>query len=103
MTSPFAAQKFCKTARCPSSEMLLRYRLRQTTIIERLFIEKHLSACDFCNAEAQLLTRHRFDVEKTPVVAMPSQVRRLAEHLLASKTVLSPMLSLLVHTRQLSH
>lgn len=38
--------------------------------------------CDFCNAELQLLTRHRSNPEECRLVEMPAGLRRLAERLL---------------------
>jgi hypothetical protein len=81
------ANNFCKTARCPSSQTLLRYRRHRLPIADRAEIQIHLHACDFCNAELQLLTRHRNYVEESRVVEMPGQLRRLAEDLLTRSTV----------------
>jgi lipoate synthase len=80
---------FCKTARCPSSEMLLRYRRRYVTITERLSTEKHLRECDFCSAELQLLQRIQVEVEEPRVAEMPSNLRRLAENFLGRTRELS--------------
>ena len=84
-------RNFCKTARCPSSEMLLRYRRRHVTITERLSTEKHLRECDFCSAELQLLQRHQVEVEEPRVAEMPSNLRRLAENFLGNTRELSQM------------
>jgi len=82
MKSVSSIRKFCKTARCPSSEMLLRYRRRYVTITERMSTEKHLRECDFCAAELQLLQCHHDEVEAPRVDEMPSNLRRLAENFL---------------------
>lgn len=79
---------FCKTARCPSSQTLLRYRRHRLPIADRAEIEIHLRACDFCNAELQLLTRHRNYAEESRAVEMPGQLRRLAEDLLTRSAIL---------------
>jgi hypothetical protein len=81
------ANNFRKTARCPSSQTLLRYRRHRLPIADRAEIEIHLRACDFCSAEVQLLTRHRNYVEESRVVEMPRQLRRLAEDLLTRSTI----------------
>jgi hypothetical protein len=78
------ANNFCKTTRCPSSHTLLRYRRHRLPIAQRAEIEIHLRVCDFCNAELQLLTRHRNYLEDSRVVEMPGQLRELAENLLSS-------------------
>lgn len=78
---------FCKTSRCPSSQTLLRYRRHRLPIAERAEIEIHLRVCDFCNAELQLLTRHRNYVEDSRIVEMPGQLRKLAEDLLSKSSI----------------
>jgi len=73
---------FCKTANCPSSEILLRYRRHQLTLNERAMINIHLGCCDFCNAELHLLTQHRVPAEQRRFAEMPAGLRRLAEDFL---------------------
>src|SRR5205807_1753623 len=63
---------FRKRASCPTSQDLLGYHLSSVTDEERPRIQGHLLSCDFCNAELQLLTRHRGDVEEDAFVEMPS-------------------------------
>ncbi len=82
MMSPFLTTRFCKTAQCPSSEILLRYRRRRLPIKDTAAIEIHLRACDFCSAELQLLRQHRNGVEHYRSVEVPPHLRRLAEDLL---------------------
>src|SRR5437016_14270126 len=74
---------FRKRASCPASQELLEYHLSSLTNEERSRIKAHLLSCDFCNAELQLLTRHRSDVEGDALVEMPAQLRLLAERLLS--------------------
>jgi len=93
---------FRKRASCPSSQELLGYR-SSVTDEQRSRVQAHLLACDFCNAELQLLTRHRGDVEEDALVEMPVQLRRLAERLLRRSAAAFNELSELVNTRQLSH
>lgn len=82
MRRSFRVEEFCKTANCPSSETLLRYRRHRIPIAERAAINIHLRDCDFCSAELQLLTRHRSFSEEDRVAEMPGQLRRLAEDFL---------------------
>lgn len=82
MMSSSSGKKFCKTASCPSSQNLLRYRRHRLQLGDRAAIETHLRSCDFCNAELQLLMRHRSTHEEFKIVEMPRQLRRLAEDLL---------------------
>lgn len=81
MSSSFASL-FCKTASCPSSQSLLSYNRSPLGSDQTLEIEAHLAVCDFCNAELQLLTRHRDSLDEDQVAEMPAQLRRLAESLL---------------------
>jgi glutaredoxin len=94
---------FRKRASCPSSQELLGYNLSSVTDEQRSRVKAHLLSCDFCNAELQLLTRHRVDVEEDALVEMPAQLRRLAERLLRQSAAAFSELSELVNTRQLSH
>jgi len=82
-------QKFCKTARCPSSEALLQYRRHAVTIGELLAIDRHLRDCDFCSAEMQLLKRHRPEAEETEMVELPTDLQRLAAGILTRPGSLS--------------
>jgi len=77
--------KFCKTPHCPSAQTLLRYRHRRLSTAAREATDVHLKGCDFCNAELQLLRRHRSAPEEYRSVEMPRQLRRLAEELLAKR------------------
>ena len=94
---------FRKRASCPTSQDLLGYHLSSVTDEERPRIQAHLLSCDFCNAELQLLTRHRGDIEEDALVEIPAQLRRLAERLLSRSAAAVSELSELVNTRQLSH
>jgi anti-sigma factor ChrR (cupin superfamily) len=93
---------FCKTARCPSSETLLRYRRRRLSIVEQMTIEKHLHVCDFCGAEIQLLNRHRLEAEEAEIVEMPSHLQKLAASLFSKTRELTRMGDLMVRS-PLSH
>ena len=81
MKDSILEQKFRKTADCPASEILLRYRRRRLPIRGRLEIDMHLRGCDFCSAELQLLTRHRSDLEPHASEEIPARLRRMAEEL----------------------
>ena len=74
---------FCKQATCPSSEALLAYREAGEGVEQSEWIESHLSACDFCGAEFQLLAQHApAERESDALTTMPPDLRRLAESLL---------------------
>ncbi len=77
-TAPFRKQRTC-----PTAETILR-RAQSSTIAE------HVAGCDFCGAEAQLLSR--FPPPTTnplPFVAlsMPRALRRLAEELMTEASL----------------
>ena len=81
------ANNFCKTARCPSSQSLLRYHRHRLAIADRAGIDIHLRGCDFCSAELQLLMRHRSNADEYRQVEMPGQLRRFAEDLLTRTAI----------------
>lgn len=85
-------KKFRKTAACPSSQSLLRYRRHRLPILDRAAIEIHLRGCDFCSAELQLLMRHRGSAEEYRLVEMPRQLRRFAEDLLTGTATPLPQI-----------
>ena len=103
MKAAYSPSRFCKTTRCPSSETLLRYRRRQLPIGDRAIIETHLGQCEFCNAELQLLKRHRNEFEEYRAVEMPTQLRRLAADLLSKPDTRLSLMSELSDRHQLSH
>lgn len=49
---------------------------------ELAFIEQHLTICDFCGAELQLLTCGCVEDEEYVFAVIPAPLRRLAEDLL---------------------
>lgn len=79
---------FRKRISCPSSQTLLGFSRSRLSYERDAQIETHLTTCDFCNAELQLLTLHRGDTEEYAFVEMPAQLRRLAEGLLRTNTSL---------------
>ena len=64
MGSLLRENRFRKTARCPSSQTLLRYQRHHLPIADRVLTEIHLEICDFCSAELQLLTCDRTSVDE---------------------------------------
>jgi hypothetical protein len=98
-----AAGDFRKTAECPSSQALLGYHRHGLVITDRVSIEIHLRQCDFCNAELQLLMRHRGAVGESPGAEMPTQLRELAERLLARNSGALALLTDFSERHQLSH
>ncbi|MDQ3804473.1 MAG: hypothetical protein M3416_11650 [Acidobacteriota bacterium] len=75
---------FRKTLTCPTAGALLRYAQESLTEERRASVAVHVAACDFCGAEAQLLSRFAPPAKALPFVAapLPHHLRRLAEDLL---------------------
>jgi hypothetical protein len=78
------ASLFNKKVECPSSQDLLDYDQARLASAHSLRIEAHLTDCDFCNAELQLLNRYQNTQDEYSFVEMPLQLRGLAERLLHS-------------------
>lgn len=75
---------FCKLKSCPPAETLLLFRDATLAGEATGQVEAHLSCCDFCGAELQLLTRYA--PAGPPLVRpakMPWALYRLAKDLLA--------------------
>ena len=83
----FRVVEFVKTKACPPSEALLHYITRTLGAPKLDAINTHLSACDFCGAETQLLTR--FPPPQAPVsfgvCEMPLPLRHLAEDVMFAR------------------
>src|SRR5215467_1868887 len=103
MNPASAVRNFCKTAQCPSSETLLRYRRSRIPITDRFRIERHLQHCDFCSAELQLLGRYRVEVEQSTGAEIPSTLRFFAEIFLRNPAQAWPRTSKLTTGSRLSH
>ena len=83
MATAFASL-FNKKFGCPSSQDLLDYDQACLASTHSLRIETHLTDCDFCNAELQLLNRYQDTQDEYSFAEMPLQLRGLAERLLHS-------------------
>ena len=77
--------RFRKLRTCPVSETLLGFRTAARVAPGGHGVAEHLASCDFCGAEAQLLSLHAPPAEALPFadLPMPGHLRRLAEDLLA--------------------
>lgn len=74
---------FTKTDACPSSSLLLSFRLNVLSPEIMTLIRNHLAVCDFCYAEIPLLAHYEKPVKgecKAPEI--PINLRILAESLL---------------------
>ena len=73
---------FRKSAICPPSEDLLALAKATLNLPRRSFIEAHLSHCEFCRAELQLLEKHRPQPEVVSATEIPMNLKQLAEYIL---------------------
>jgi len=76
---------FQKTLTCPAAGALLGYARGALARGRRASVARHLATCDFCGAEAQLLSRFAPPATALPFAAapLPEHLRRLAEGLLS--------------------
>ncbi len=79
--------QFGKNEDCPSSQKLLAFQNGDLSIDECRPIGRHLSACDFCAAEAEFYERYPLIDEAPPAEhpEMPEPLFELAEALLSRK------------------
>ena len=73
--------RFRKLRTCPHTETLLSF----SADAPAGRVAEHVSTCDFCGAEVQLLSRHAPPADALPfaALALPAPLRRLAEDLLS--------------------
>ena len=76
---------FRKNADCPTSQCLLAFQNGETSAAENIFIEKHLSECEFCAAEAELYARYPQADEEYSKTEIPAALYQLAEAILNNK------------------
>ena len=84
--SATSTARFRKLRTCPGSETLLGFCLGARVAPGGAGgVAEHVASCDFCGAEAQLLSLHAPPADAPPFAAlpMPGHLRRLAEDLLA--------------------
>ena len=75
--------RFRKLRTCPQTETLLTF---SAGVPRGGGVAEHVSSCDFCGAEVQLLSRYAPPADILPfaaAVAMPAPLRRLAEDILS--------------------
>ncbi len=81
------AKNFEKSAECPTSELLLVYLQTASPTAAMHLLEKHLSACEFCELSLELLRAYPDNfLSSTPFIPEPpDQIRRLIPALLTSR------------------
>jgi len=80
------ALPFRKSESCPSSSILLSFRLDRLSPVITNLVRYHLGVCEFCNAELPLLSHYKRGkkrLEKVPEI--PMNLRILAEAILSSR------------------
>ena len=85
--------RFRKLRTCPGSETILTFCLgARGASGGGTSVAEHLTACDFCGAEAQLLSLHAPPAEALPFadLPLPAHLRRLAEDLLSEPSYNRP-------------
>ncbi|HJQ32262.1 MAG TPA: hypothetical protein VJ866_08790 [Pyrinomonadaceae bacterium] len=79
--------RFRKLRTCPGSETIHGFSLgaRGASGAGADGVARHVASCDFCGAEAQLLSLHAPPADALPFaeLPLPGHLRRLAEDLLA--------------------
>jgi hypothetical protein len=92
---------FCKNEACPSSNELLAYQngdLAKTRVKE---IGRHLSSCEFCDAEVEFYSNYPQATEETAEIgAIPAPLFELAEALLRHKQKDASSLNALLKDQQ---
>ena len=85
----YSTAGFRKLRTCPQSEALMTYCQGACDAAPRDAMAAHAAACDFCGAEAQLLSRFPPPASALPFAAfrIPAGLRRLAQDLLAEPSL----------------
>ena len=78
-------QKYQKESTCPDANTVLLCLGGQLSARNAESVMRHLRACDFCGAEADLLSRHTFQAESIGSPMIPEPLRVLAESLLIGR------------------
>ena len=80
---------FRKTAACPASTTLLSFRAQRLSPMLGTLVRQHLESCEFCSAELPLLAHHRAERGFSNTPEIPTNLRILAESILAEQAVKS--------------
>jgi len=75
---------FRKSEFCPTSETLLAYISSTETLVDISDLQAHVTICEFCSSEVQLLGRHVPVSELVEFPRIPEQLRRFAQDQLNS-------------------
>ena len=81
-----AVRAFRKQITCPSSETLLEYSEQSLSPLASERVRRHLSRCDFCDAEQRFLSRYRPLDEASPSATMPAHMAVTAHQVVLRKS-----------------
>jgi hypothetical protein len=85
MTASIAKQ-FSKRLACPSSLLLVAFRLEELAPDIQSEVENHLAGCDFCNCELPLLAAYEAPPSgECRAPELPMNLRILAESILGHR------------------
>jgi hypothetical protein len=79
-------KNFGKQSNCPTSQDILSYTEGGLRLLARQRIAQHCALCDFCGAEAQLLSRFKPSEEDHTQAPTPALISVLGVNLPLSKT-----------------
>ena len=87
-------KSFCKQAECPTSEELVALQNTDArSYTEEL--DRHLSICEFCSAEASFYRLHPPTPENVEIEQMPQALYELADALMEKKGDMTPLYKLI--------
>jgi hypothetical protein len=76
---------FCKNEDCPSSDELLCFQTGDLSLGRGSEVRKHLSSCEFCEAEVEFYSHYPPDESSSEVTQIPAPLFELAEALLKNR------------------
>ncbi len=76
------AKSFSKKLSCPSSRLLLSFRLQALAPEVSFLVKHHLGGCDFCYCELSLLSWYSPAKGESRTPELPINLRLLAESIL---------------------
>ena len=90
---------FCKNEDCPSSDELLGFQTGDLSLSRGSEVRKHLTSCEFCEAEVEFYSHYPPDETSSEVTQIPAPLYELAEALLKNRQSDSSLLSSLFNEK----
>ena len=85
---------FCKNEDCPSSDELLGFQTGDLSLSRGREIRKHLTSCEFCEAEVEFYSHYPPVESTTEITEIPAPLYELAEAILNRQADSSSLYSL---------